>query len=174
MARTVTRRSVLRTGWKIGGGLLVAAAGWTSYELLRPLTSTAAGGKISVGNKADFEVGKAKYYAEGRLYVTAVNDPTTNKPQLFALAQKCPHLGCRVPFCDSSGRFECNCHGSIFNLAGEWIQGPAPRGMDSHPLTVDASGNVVVDTSKTTSGPDHSSNVYSKTAKGPACAGGNG
>jgi cytochrome b6-f complex iron-sulfur subunit len=174
VARDVTRRSVLRAGWKIGGGLLVAAAGWTSYELLRPLTSTAAGGKIKVGNKADFAVGTAKYFAEGRLYVSAEKDPKTGNPQLFALAQKCPHLGCRVPFCDSSGRFECNCHGSVFNAAGEWIQGPAPRGMDRHPLAIDDLDNVTVDTSKTITGPDHGSALYPTTAKGPACTGSNG
>ncbi len=50
-----------------------------------------------------------------------------------ALSQKCTHLGCRVPFCESSGQFECPCHGSMFNRAGEYRAGPAPRGMDQLP-----------------------------------------
>ena len=73
------------------------------------------------------------------MYVVNAND------YLFALSQKCPHLGCHVPYCESSGRFECPCHGSIYDLAGEYIAGPAPRGMDRYEVTLDGD-NVVVDT----------------------------
>ena len=48
-------------------------------------------------------------------------------------SQKCPHLGCRVPECATSQWFECQCHGSQYNRAGEKKAGPAPRGMDRHP-----------------------------------------
>ena len=34
-----TRRNFLLRGWKLGGALLAAAAGWTMYESLRPLAS---------------------------------------------------------------------------------------------------------------------------------------
>ncbi len=44
------------------------------------------------------------------------------------LYQRCVHLGCRVPFCNSSKWFECPCHGSKYNEAGEYQLGPAPRG----------------------------------------------
>ena len=47
-----------------------------------------------------------------------------------ALYQKCPHLGCRVPWCQTSQWFECPCHGSKYNRVGEKKGGPAPRGMD--------------------------------------------
>lgn len=115
------RRQFLLTGWKLGGALLIGAAGYTAYEALRPLTTGAGGGKVSLGEVKSFEDGTATYFPEGRLY--AVNA----KGDVFALSQKCPHLGCKVPFCDSSGRFECPCHGSIFDIAGEWIEGPSPR-----------------------------------------------
>ena len=116
------RRQFLLTGWKLGGALLIGAAGYTAYEALRPLTTGAGGGKVSLGEVKSFEDGTATYFPEGRLY--AVNA----KGDVFALSQKCPHLGCKVPFCDSSGRFECPCHGSIFDIAGEWIEGPSPAG----------------------------------------------
>jgi cytochrome b6-f complex iron-sulfur subunit len=160
-----TRREVLRTGWKIGGGLLVAAAGATAYEALRPLTSVASGRVIEAGKVTDFQDGTAKYLPEGRLYVVNANN------NLFALSQKCPHLGCRVPFCDSSGRFECPCHGSVFDLAGEHIKGPAPRGMDRFHVSVDANNKVIVDTNVVTSGPDPGANAFLTPAKGPACQG---
>ena len=51
-----------------------------------------------------------------------------------ALYQKCVHLGCRVPWCESSQWFECPCHGSKYNRVGEKQGGPAPRGLDRFPL----------------------------------------
>ena len=47
-----------------------------------------------------------------------------------ALYQKCVHLGCRVPWCQTSQWFECPCHGSKYNRVGEKRGGPAPRGLD--------------------------------------------
>jgi Rieske Fe-S protein len=34
------------------------------------------------------------------------------------------------------GRFNCPCHGSIYNRYGQIIQGPAPRPMDRFPVTI--------------------------------------
>ncbi len=92
------------------------------------------------------------------------------KDYLFALSQKCPHLGCHVPFCESSGRFECPCHGSIYDLAGEYIGGPAPRGMDRYEVTLDGD-NVVVDTSVLKTGPARGANTFFTPPKGPSCIG---
>ena len=44
-----TRRDFLRNGWKLGGALLGIAAGWTTYESLRPLAIPAAGASIQLG-----------------------------------------------------------------------------------------------------------------------------
>ena len=65
---------------------------------------------------------------------------------LMALWQKCVHLGCRVPECESSQGFECPCHGSKYNYHGEYDSGPAPRNLDRFALEVDGSGNLVIDT----------------------------
>ena len=48
----------------------------------------------------------------------------------MALFQRCVHLGCRVPWCDTSQGFECPCHGSKYNYTGEYEAGPAPRNLD--------------------------------------------
>ena len=49
---------------------------------------------------------------------------------IVALYQKCVHLGCKVPWCETSQWFECPCHGSKYNRVGEKQGGPAPRGLD--------------------------------------------
>lgn len=65
---------------------------------------------------------------------------------LMALWQRCVHLGCRVPSCDSSQGFECPCHGSKYNRHGEYEDGPAPRNLDRFGVSVDAAGDLVIDT----------------------------
>lgn len=65
---------------------------------------------------------------------------------LMALWQKCVHLGCRVPSCESSQGFECPCHGSKYNLHGEYEDGPAPRNLDHFGVEVDDRGELVVNT----------------------------
>lgn len=157
-----SRREFLLTGWKVGGAALIAAAGYTAYEALRPLATGASGAKLRLGSKKSFDKGTATYFPEGRLYVVNA------KGDLFALSQKCPHLGCKVPFCESSGRFECPCHGSIFDLAGEYIEGPSPHGMDRYALTVKGDG-VVVDTGELAVGPDRGAKRYLEPPKGPSC-----
>ena len=52
---------------------------------------------------------------------------------VVALHQKCTHLGCKVPWCDSSQWFECPCHAAYFNRVGERKGGPAPRGSTGFP-----------------------------------------
>ena len=114
-----SRREALRMAWRIGQGLLAAAAGYTTFVALRPLGNANEGERVILGPPEGFTEGTATYVASGRFWVTR------SKGQLFALTQNCPHLGCRLPYCEGSGRFECPCHGSQFNLGGEWISGPS-------------------------------------------------
>jgi cytochrome b6-f complex iron-sulfur subunit len=48
----------------------------------------------------------------------------------IALYQKCVHLGCTVPFRNDCVSFKCPCHGSHYNVSGEYLDGPAPRSLD--------------------------------------------
>ena len=90
---------------------------------------------------------------------------------LLALWQKCPHLGCRVPECVPSQRFECPCHGSIYNQAGEKKGGPAPRGMDRFAMEVDGSDNFLVDTGAIIQGPPIGVDTTGQEQEGPSCLG---
>jgi Rieske Fe-S protein len=150
-----TRRDLLRTGWKAGAGLLTVAAGWTSWELLRPLAAVGAGGKLKLGSVSNYAKNTATYVNAGRFYVANAGG------HVFALSQKCPHLGCRVEYDDKQTHFRCPCHGSVFDIGGEWISGPAPRGLDQYAVSVPAGEDVlVVDTGKKITGPDHGASKY--------------
>jgi cytochrome b6-f complex iron-sulfur subunit len=81
-----------------------------------------------------------------------VADPGADVDENLALAdrsvlafwRKCPHLGCQIPqLCDASHWFECLCHGSKYTVLGEKRDGPAPRGMDRFPVSVENGAYVV-------------------------------
>ncbi len=65
---------------------------------------------------------------------------------VMALWQKCVHLGCRVPSCVPSQGFECPCHGSKYNIHGEYEAGPAPRNLDRFGVEVNDAGDLIVQT----------------------------
>ena len=72
---------------------------------------------------------------------------------ILALHQKCPHLGCVVPwrsdfeFQGIRGWFRCPCHQSTYTKAGVRVFGPAPRPMDTMTVQVNHDGSVTVNTS---------------------------
>jgi menaquinol-cytochrome c reductase iron-sulfur subunit len=57
----------------------------------------------------------------------------------------CPHLGCSVSFDAPREIFQCPCHTSAFDLEGDVLSGPSPRGLDTLPCEVrdDGSGTAV-------------------------------
>jgi cytochrome b6-f complex iron-sulfur subunit len=61
------------------------------------------------------------------------------------LYQRCVHLGCTVPFRDDCDSFKCPCHGSHYNVDGEYLDGPAPRSLDRFAFSF-SGGDVQVDT----------------------------
>lgn len=89
---------------------------------------------------------------------------------LMALWQRCVHLGCRVPSCESSQGFECPCHGSKYNLHGEYNSGPAPRNLDRFGVGVDEAGELIIDTG-TVVQTARSKNTTVAYPQGPFCVG---
>ena len=65
---------------------------------------------------------------------------------LMAMWQRCVHLGCKVPECVPSQGFECPCHGSKYNIHGEYSAGPAPRNLDRFAVEVNSAGELIIDT----------------------------
>lgn len=65
----------------------------------------------------------------------------------LALYQRCVHLGCKVPFRDDCHSFKCPCHGSHYNVDGEYLDGPAPRSLDRFAFSFQ-SDHVIVNTGK--------------------------
>jgi cytochrome b6-f complex iron-sulfur subunit len=166
-----------------------AAAAFVAF--LWPSGTGGFGGQITVGKIGTIKDGIKQgggffYAAEARSWITEYPPEalplaetvypesllTTMREGLVILSQKCPHLGCRVPECATSQWFECQCHGSQYNRAGEKKAGPAPRGMDRHPATVASNGDVTIDTGTTIPGPAIGTNTTGQEAEGPHCTSG--
>jgi cytochrome b6-f complex iron-sulfur subunit len=179
----VSRRDFQRHALVTGVLLFGAEFGLGTVGFLWPNLKGGFGSKISAGQLTDI---KAEIKNENFVYVGAARtylvgwDGTPGTGQadypaegvtaegVMALYQRCVHLGCRVPFCTSSKWFECPCHGSKYNNAGEYQLGPAPRGLDRFGMEV-VNGTVVVDTSTIKLGPPRGTNTTGQPQEGPFC-----
>ena len=50
---------------------------------------------------------------------------------IFAVQTRCPHLGCQLEWNPDERSWDCPCHGSRFDYAGRWINGPAQQDLPS-------------------------------------------
>jgi Rieske Fe-S protein len=57
--------------------------------------------------------------------------------KIAVLSSVCPHKGCAIDYAAATQRFECPCHGAIFDVDGQRLRGPAERGLDPLPFTVE-------------------------------------
>ncbi|MER3452316.1 MAG: hypothetical protein C4344_01025 [Acidimicrobiia bacterium] len=187
----VTRRQFLNRG--IVGMFVLGLSGFGASVLafLWPTSTAGFGGKIDLPDGladilAKIDQNKEPYYyAPGRLYISPYPKEALPKAAkvyegavlegmkhgIVALYQKCVHLGCRVPWCKTSQWFECPCHGSQYNRVGEKKGGPAPRGLDRFPVTIDGQ-KVSVDTGIIIQGPPIGTNTTGQEAEGPHCVSG--
>ncbi|MEO7556837.1 MAG: Rieske 2Fe-2S domain-containing protein [Acidimicrobiales bacterium] len=186
----VTRRQFLNRSIVAGMSFGLTAFGLSVIGFLWPSSSGGFGSKIRVGKISDIMTsianGKGFYYVpEGRMWITAYPSSALEKARkvypaavlagmeagVIALYQKCVHLGCRVPSCETSQWFECPCHGSQYNRVGEKKGGPAPRGLDRFEMSVEG-GNLTVNTGTIILGPVIGTNTTGQEAEGPHCVGG--
>ena len=182
----VTRRQFFNRGVAGIFGLFLAQMGIFSLGFMWPrIKAGGFGSKVAAGKVEDLTT--LVFLPDGRVsplfipaaqaYLVPFQSDTAGSSfeglpvvagGLMALWQRCVHLGCRVPQCDSSQGFECPCHSSKYNYHGEYEGGPAPRNLDRFVVTVDDSGQLIIDTGQVI----QTSRAANKTAvypQGPSC-----
>ena len=182
----VTRRQFFNRGILTGLSLAVAGFGGAALAFLWPSGASGFGGKINVGSVADvqkaIDAKQPFYNASAKVYIQPFPKQDVAKAQTVypstitagmaqgyvALYQKCVHLGCRVPWCQTSQWFECPCHGSKYNRVGEKRGGPAPRGLDRFVVDV-SGGSIVVDTGTIIQGPPIGTDTTGQGQEGAPC-----
>ncbi len=148
----VTRRQFLSRAWWAAAGLLsIEATGGFVASLWPRLKAGSFGTKVNVASVEEaraMPVGTVAYFPEQRFYLSRVESG------FLAMYRKCPHVGCVVPWLadDPSeddlapkGRFNCPCHGGIYDRYGVVHAGPPPRPLDLFPISIEG-GELIVDT----------------------------
>ncbi len=183
-AKPTSRREFFRRS--LVASLLIYGAqfGGATLAFLWPSLKGGFGSVINAGKVADIksEIDSSHqpfYSGIGRFYIVEYAGRPSGDVDYEAeglsvqgvmpLYQRCVHLGCRVPYCEQSQWFECPCHGSKYNTAGEYKLGPAPRGMDRFHVEVTSAGDVMVDTSEVVLGPPRGTDTLHRPQAGPFC-----
>ncbi len=135
------RRRFVAWLWALLTGALALELGWIAGSFFRPRGRTAAAGaSLFVAGPADtFAPGSVTAFPDGRFYLARLDDGG-----FLALDRTCTHLGCTVPWNPETARFDCPCHASSFDIAGEVLSPPAPRPLDLYTVRIE-NGVVKVD-----------------------------
>jgi cytochrome b6-f complex iron-sulfur subunit len=103
---------------------------------------------FKIGYPSDFQPGvDERFKAADRIWVVREAD------RIFVIFARCTHLGCTPDWKPAEHKFKCPCHGSGYTPEGINFEGPAPRPMDRAHVELDATGQIVVDTSRLYSWP---------------------
>ena len=153
----VSRRTVLQGSAWLGIGAMLAATGGVIVDFLWQRDVQGFGGIVAAGNVSKYPPGSKTKITAGKFWLVHLTQDQGG-PGFLALWQKCPHLGCTVPWepnfahtdattgASKRGWFRCPCHQSTYNDAGVRVFGPAPRSMDRMALTITPEGEIEVDT----------------------------
>ena len=143
----------------IGLGLGVPLAGYVIAPALkrREILWAEVGptGSLRLGEPEELEY--ASTVKDGWRTVTAKKGVWAIKQpagEVVVLSPICPHLGCGFRWDAGDHTFKCPCHGSVFDVTGKGLAGPAPRSLDVLPSKVEQ-GNLLVLYKEFKSGLDH-------------------
>ena len=123
----INRREFLNFAWLASLGFLTVSMGGVTYLFAMPRFEEGEfGGVFTIGKAAELPPpgSQPANYPKGKIWLSNTGEGVT------ALYKVCTHLGCLYNWRDLEGKFVCPCHGSQFDLEGDYLQGPAPRSLD--------------------------------------------
>ena len=134
------RRFFSWMGWGSSTAFLVSSAA-AMVKFFYPKVTYEPAQQFQAGFPEDFPPGKMIFLPDWKVFVI-------REPEGFhAISAVCTHLGCTVIWEEKLGIFYCRCHGGRFHRDGHHFAGPPPRPLDSLALSLDDSGQLVVDKS---------------------------
>lgn len=98
-------------------------------------------GIVSAGNASSLTVGDVKVVPGASAAIAR------DAQGIYAMTLICTHQGCDMStqgLVSSSG-IDCGCHGSVFDVQGNVVRGPATSPLQHYQVTADAQGNLTVD-----------------------------
>jgi cytochrome b6-f complex iron-sulfur subunit len=97
--------------------------------------------KFKIGKIENFPIGTTKKLDDKNVFVFSDDNG------LFAISTVCTHLGCIVSLAEFG--FQCPCHGSQYDQAGNVTGGPAPRPLEWYEINQKVDGTLFIDAGKT-------------------------
>lgn len=131
-----------------------AAAGLIGVSLAIPLVGYVVSPALKRRDKPWVEVGRVDELTAGEPkqldYVATIRDGYVETKihkavwtvkqsdgQVTVFSPLCTHLGCGYHWDAPDRKFKCPCHGSVYDVTGRVLAGPAPRPLDDLPAKVE-------------------------------------
>lgn len=130
--------------WKLGFGSIMTALGGASvlsFQFLTPNVLFEPPTRFKAGKPEDYAAGSVTLLAKQSVYVVRAE-----KGFFYALSAVCTHLGCITNYRSADEKIACPCHGSLFDLTGEVLDGPAPKALSRVLIELNDHGDLIVDT----------------------------
>ncbi len=120
----ISRRSWFKTLYRLLYGLLAGVLFYLNSGFLRYIRPDRRTVEVPLGDIT------GDVWRHGAFYINRRSEPW------IVISRRCTHLGCTVQLNDDGQTIACPCHGSRFNLRGEYLQGPAGRDLERLPYTI--------------------------------------
>ena len=106
--------------------------------------------QFKAGLPAEYGMGVDERWKEkfGIWLVRTPDDIEQHAGGFYALFTICTHLGCTPNYLSAENKFKCPCHGSGYRLTGVNFEGPAPRPLERHRVSLADDGQILVDKSR--------------------------
>jgi len=131
-SRSLSRRNILKILGNLFGFLCVAFLSWSIWRFIT------------------FHICRTKDVLfqskprEGEVSLINGVYLISNHGRLIAFSAKCTHLGCTINYSAEKKLFCCPCHGSIFDIKGNRVSGPASHSLEKFAYEVKKNGSVLV------------------------------
>ena len=135
-----TRRAALRLAWTG----IIAASALTIEPLVKYLTSNEdrLQSPSVVYDKPLDENSDWQNAGHARVWVKR------DSLGVMALVATCTHLGCEVTYHPEKKEWLCPCHGSIYDVEGRPVSGPAPKALARVAVEIKADGSLMINTAQ--------------------------
>ncbi len=141
-----SRRDFLQIAGTIGA-FVVLAVGLSAWSSLSSRPGSSSGNTTQTSNLPSGAVGNVNQLQVGvPVYFDYPSAGYTNlllkkaSGSVIALSALCTHVCCQCQFDSSAQEIACPCHGSLFDLNGKVLRGPASTPLPSIQLSIDSSG----------------------------------
>lgn len=133
----------------IGMGLAIPLLGYVISPALkrreRPWVDVGGVEKLPVGEPTQLDhvttVQDGYLESQSQKAVWVVKQPDG---AVTVFSPMCTHLGCGYRWAAERKKFACPCHGSVFDIKGQVLAGPAPRPLDRLPSKIENGRLLVV------------------------------